>query len=163
MLICSCNWTAKEHLWAVLGWGEMTGEEKWATNESHELKKRDKMMKRAVCHQQAWVGCRRRKREGWKGRVRLGQPFCWSPKQINQGPLEHTNWITQMGLGLGGWYIHSKAATTQRPGWADHSFRHFVKLIIHTGPSLLFFYSLIYPSLLLCLSLFNSSFHLFLR
>lgn len=72
-----------------------------------------KWWKRTACHQQAWVGCGRSRREG-KKRVRLGQPFCWSPKQINQGSLEHTNWITQMGLGVGDahtWQSCDKAAT----------------------------------------------------
>lgn len=50
--------------------------------------------------------------EGGEERVRLGQPFCWSPKQINQGPLEHTNWITQMRQGGGHtWQSCYKAAT----------------------------------------------------
>lgn len=92
-----------------------------------------------------------KKQEGGKERVRLGQPFCWSPKQINQGPLEHTNWITQMGQEGG---THGKAATKQRQGWAYHGFRHFLKLIIRAGPSLLFCYPLICPSFsCTCLSL----------
>lgn len=118
-----------------------------------------------MCHRQAWARCEK-EQEGGKERVRLGQPFCWSPKQINQGLLEHTNWITQMGLGKeeGGdvvkvvevvvveGYTHSRAATKQQPGWADLSFRHFLKLIIHAGPSSIFFYPLICPSVFLCLS-----------
>lgn len=74
------------------------------------MKTRDKTMKRTVCHRQAWVGCGRSGKEG-KERARLGQPFCWSPKQINQGPLEHTNWITQMRLGGYTWQSCYKAAT----------------------------------------------------
>lgn len=54
-----------------------------------------------------------------------------------------------MGLEGG---THGKAATKQRPGWADHSFRHFLKLIIHAGPSSLFFYPLICPCVFLGLS-----------
>lgn len=51
-----------------------------------------------------------------------------------------------MRLGGG---THGKAATKQRQGWAECGFRHFLKLIIHAGPSLLFFYPLICPSVFL--------------
>lgn len=85
--------------------------------------------------------------------VRAGQPFCSPPKQIYQILLEHTNWITQMGL-WGGGGTHGKAATKQRLGWADHSFRHFLKLINHAGSSSPSFYPLICLFVFLCLSVF---------
>lgn len=47
---------------------------------------------------------------------------------------------------------HGKAATKQQRGWVDHGFRHFLKLIIHASPSMLFFHPLICPSVFLCLS-----------
>lgn len=57
------------------------------------------------------LGRGRRERRA-KTEARLGQPFCWSPKQINQGPLEYANWITQMGQEGGyTWQSCYKAAT----------------------------------------------------
>lgn len=58
-----------------------------------------------------------------------------------------------MGLGGG---THGKAATKQRRGWVDHGFRHFLKLIIHACPSMLFFHLLICPSVFLCLSVYST-------
>lgn len=58
-----------------------------------------------------------------------------------------------MGL-LGGGGTHGKAATKQRLGWADHSFRHFLKLINHAGSSSPSFYPLICLFVFLCLSVF---------
>lgn len=49
---------------------------------------------------------------------------------------------------------HGKAATKQRLGWADHSFRHFLKLINHAGSSSPSFYPLICLFVFLCLSVF---------
>lgn len=121
------------------------GEVSWRINERCEVKMRDE--KNSVPPES--LSGLRKEGEGGEERVRFGQPFCWSPKQINQGPLEHINWITQLRQGGG---THGKAATKQQQGWVDHSFRHFLKLIIHAGPSLLFFYLLICPSVFPCSS-----------
>lgn len=111
-------------------------------------KTRDKMMKRTVCHhRQGWVCCGRSKREG-KKEWDLASRFV---DRLNKSIK--ARWSTLIELHKWDWGgTHGKAATKQRQGWADHSFRHFLKLIIHAGPSLLFFYPLICPSVFLCLS-----------
>lgn len=109
---------------------------------------RDKMMKRTVCHRQAWVGWGRSKREG-----DLASHFVdrlnKSIKAQRSTLIELHKWVWEGGT-------HGKAATKEQQGWADHSFRHFLKLIIHACPSLLFFYPLICPSVSLCLSVYST-------
>lgn len=109
------------------------------------------MMKRTVCHRQAWVGCGRSKREGKKD-WDLASHFV---DRLNKSIKAH--WSTLIELHKWDWGgTHGKAATKQQQGWADHSFRHFLKLIIHAGPSLLLFYPLICPSVFLCLSVYST-------
>lgn len=115
---------------------------------------RDGMMKGRVCHRQAWVGCRRREREG-KKEWDLASHFV---DRLNKSTRAH--WSTLIELHKwdreGG--THGKAATKQQQGWADHSFRHFLKLIIHAAPSLPFFYLHLsfWFSVLFCLFPFSS-------
>lgn len=79
--------------------------------------------------------------------------------RLNKSIKAH--WSTLIELHKWDWGgTHGKAATKQQQGWADHGFRHFLKLIIHAGPSLLFFYPLICPSVFSALvALFNFSSH----
>lgn len=90
----------------------MTGEEMWTKGLMRDMKwKREMKWWKEQCAtgRPEWAG---KEQEAGKKRVRLGQPFCWSPKQINQGPAEHTNWITQMRLGGGyTWQSCYKGAT----------------------------------------------------
>lgn len=109
------------------------------------------MMKRTVCHRQAWVGCGRSKREG-KKEWDLASLFV---DGLNKSIKAH--WSTLIELHKWDWGgTHGKAATKQQQGWADHSFRHFLKLIIHACPSLVFFYPLICPSVFLCMSIYSN-------
>lgn len=109
-------------------------------------------MKRTVCHRQAWVGWGRSKREGekeWDLASHFVDRLNKSIKAQRSTLIELHKWDWEGGT-------HGKAATKEQQGWADHSFRHFLKLIIHAGPSLLFFYPLICPSVSLCLSVYST-------
>lgn len=112
-------------------------------------------MKRTESHRQAWVGCRRSKREG-KKEWDLASHFV---DRLNKSIKARWSTLIELHKWDRGytWQSCYKAATSVGRG-----FRHFLKLIIHAGPSLLFFYPLICPSVfpvLVCL--FNSSSHPF--
>lgn len=87
------------------------------------------MRKRTVHHQQAWVGCRRSRREGkkeWNVAIHFVDRLNKSIKARRSTLIELYKWD------WGG--THGKAATKQQQGWADHGFRHFLKLITMLAP-----------------------------
>lgn len=129
----------------------MTAEEKWGTNESYELQKRDKMMKRAVCHQHAWVGCTGNKREGKKEQD-LASHFV---DRLNKSIKAHWSTLIELhkwvwGVGVCTWWSSYKVATgVGRPQLQALS------EINHPCRSLLGVQPLIHPLVFLVLS-FNS-------
>ena len=119
------------------------------TNWKGEIKRR-KGKQCATGH--AWVGRTRSEREGkeeWDLASHFVDRLNKSIKARWSTLIELHKWDLQGGVWGGGAHTHGKAATKQRPGWADHGFRHFLKLIIHAGPSSCFFYP---PHLSFCFS-----------
>ena len=146
VLIWSCNWIVVECKWAVLGWAEMTEEEKRGTNESHEVKREIKWWKeRCAATRPEWDadGTRGRERvwalaSHFVDRLNKSIKACWSTL------IELHKWVRRWGGTLMLKLLQSKAAIgVGRPQLqALSEINHPCQPLL----ALLFLYPLIYPS-----------------
>lgn len=126
----------------------MTGEETRAEGLMRGMKWKwtIKALKRTVCHQ---------RRLSRLGKEQEGDFADYFVDRLNKSIKAH--WSTLIELHKWDWGgAHGKASTKQHRGWAECGFGHFLKLIIHAGPSVLFFYPLICPSVCQSWSVYSS-------